>query len=53
VLSPGVLSADGTVDWDAVMAIMPRLEHVEWALVEQEHTDREPGESLRISRFRL
>ncbi len=41
---------NGTVDWDAVMDIMPRLERVEWALVEQDRTDREPGESLRISR---
>ncbi len=38
------------VDWDAVMDMMPRLERVEWALVEQDRTDREPGESLRVSR---
>ena len=38
------------VDWDAVMDIMPRLERVEWALVEQDRTDREPSESLRVSR---
>ena len=41
---------NGAVDWDAVMEVVPRLEHVEWALVEQDRTDIGPGESLRISR---
>ena len=41
---------NGVVDWDAVMEVVLALEHVEWVLGEQDRTDREPGESLRISR---
>jgi sugar phosphate isomerase/epimerase len=41
---------NGVVDWDGVMEVLPKLDRVEWALVEQDRTDREPGESLRISR---
>ena len=41
---------NGVVDWDAVMEVVLGLEHVEWVLVEQDRTDCEPGESLRISR---
>ena len=32
------------------MELVPRLEGVEWAMVEQDRSDREPGESLQISR---
>jgi hypothetical protein len=32
------------------MDVVPRLERVEWALVEQDRTDLEPGDSLQISR---
>lgn len=41
---------NGDVNWDEVMELVPRLEGVEWAMVEQDRSDREPGESLQISR---
>jgi sugar phosphate isomerase/epimerase len=43
---------NGVMDWQAVLPVLPTLD-VEWALVEQDRTDREPGESLQISRHYL
>lgn len=40
---------NGVMDWQAILPVLPTLD-VEWALVEQDRTDREPGESLQISR---
>ena len=40
----------GEIDWSALMAVIPQLSKVEWALVEQDRTQIEPEESLAISR---
>jgi len=40
---------NGVVDWASVMPAVATLD-VEWALVEQDRTDRTPGESLTMSR---
>lgn len=40
----------GQVNWPAVMAVLPELPQVRWAMIEQDSSRRDPLESIRLSR---
>ncbi|MEX0655738.1 MAG: sugar phosphate isomerase/epimerase [Phycisphaeraceae bacterium] len=40
----------GNVDWPSVMAVLPQLDGVRWAMIEQDSTQIDPCESATISR---
>ena len=41
---------NGDVHWDEVRERLLWLEEVGWAMVEQDHSDRAPAESIKMSR---